>query len=121
MFKNSKNIVEFILQTFQVHLYFSCLPEDRVPYVNSLGEKHRIKQLLHQLPPHDNEHRWGDSHALNYFTISKEFCSIQCINLGKCKTSRVPLSQSIITAADVAEVFFCNFSNLNNIEICLLF
>ena len=42
---------------FQVHLYFSNLPEDKVPYVNSVGEKHRIKQLLHQLPPHDNETR----------------------------------------------------------------
>ena len=42
---------------FQVHLYFSTLPEDKVPYVNSVGEKHRIKQLLHQLPPHDNEVR----------------------------------------------------------------
>ena len=42
---------------FQVHLYFSTLPEDKVPYVNSAGEKHRIKQLLHQLPPHDNEVR----------------------------------------------------------------
>ena len=43
---------------FQVHLYFSTLPEDKVPYVNSVGEKHRIKQLLHQLPPHDNEVRY---------------------------------------------------------------
>ncbi len=42
----------------QVHLYFSCLSESKVPYVNSIGEKHRIKQLLHQLPPHDNEHRF---------------------------------------------------------------
>ncbi|KAF3812819.1 hypothetical protein GH733_019182 [Mirounga leonina] len=32
-----------------------CLPEDKVPYVNSPGEKYRIKQLLHQLPPHDSE------------------------------------------------------------------
>lgn len=39
----------------QVQLYFSCLPEDKVPYVNSPGEKYRIKQLLYQLPPHDNE------------------------------------------------------------------
>lgn len=36
-------------------MYFSCLPEDKVPYVNSPGEKHRIRQLLYQLPPHDNE------------------------------------------------------------------
>ena len=41
----------------QVHLYFSVLPEDKVPYVNSVGEKYRIRQLLHQLPPHDNEVR----------------------------------------------------------------
>lgn len=39
----------------QIQLYFACLPEEKVPYVNSLGEKHRIKQLLYQLPPHDNE------------------------------------------------------------------
>ena len=40
---------------FQVHQYMSALPEDKVPYVNSVGEKYRIKQLLQQLPPHDNE------------------------------------------------------------------
>lgn len=44
--------------SFQVHLYFSTLPDDKVPYVNSVGEKYRIKQLLHQLPPHDNEVKW---------------------------------------------------------------
>lgn len=43
--------------SFQVHQYYSSLPEEKVPYVNSPGEKHRIKQLLHQLPPHDNEVR----------------------------------------------------------------
>ena len=41
----------------QVHLFFSTLPDDKVPYVNSVGEKYRVKQLLHQLPPHDNEVR----------------------------------------------------------------
>lgn len=41
----------------QVYQYFSCLPEDRVPYVNSPGERNRIKQLLHQLPAHDSEVR----------------------------------------------------------------
>ncbi|XP_029105244.1 prickle-like protein 2 [Scleropages formosus] len=43
------------LKLEQVHQYYSSLPEDKVPYMNSPGEKHRIKQLLHQLPPHDNE------------------------------------------------------------------
>ncbi len=42
----------------QVHQYMSSLPEDKVPYINSVGEKYRIKQLLHQLPPHDNEARY---------------------------------------------------------------
>lgn len=45
----------------QVQMYFSCLPEEKVPYVNSPGEKHRIRQLLYQLPPHDNEVRYCQS------------------------------------------------------------
>ncbi|NWI10481.1 PRIC2 protein, partial [Crypturellus soui] len=49
------------LKPEQVHQYYSCLPEDKVPYVNSPGEKLRIKQLLHQLPPHDNEVRYCNS------------------------------------------------------------
>nr|XP_055049370.1 prickle-like protein 1a [Misgurnus anguillicaudatus]XP_055049371.1 prickle-like protein 1a [Misgurnus anguillicaudatus]XP_055049373.1 prickle-like protein 1a [Misgurnus anguillicaudatus]XP_055049374.1 prickle-like protein 1a [Misgurnus anguillicaudatus] len=49
------------LRPEQVQLYFSCLPEDKVPYVNSPGEKNRIKQLLYQLPPHDNEVRYCQS------------------------------------------------------------
>ena len=50
---------------FQVHLYFSTIPEDKIPYVNSVGEKYRIKQLLHQLPPHDNEVRYNISSFFN--------------------------------------------------------
>ncbi|ODM94475.1 Protein prickle [Orchesella cincta] len=46
------------LKPEQVHLYFSSVPEDKIPYVNSVGEKYRIKQLLNQLPPHDNESRY---------------------------------------------------------------
>lgn len=46
------------LKPEQVHVYFSSLPESKIPYVNSVGEKYRIKQLLHQLPPHDNEVRY---------------------------------------------------------------
>ncbi|KAM9376311.1 LOW QUALITY PROTEIN: prickle-like protein 1a [Pholidichthys leucotaenia] len=49
------------LKLEQVQLYFSCLPEEKIPYVNSPGEKFRIKQLLYQLPPHDNEVRYGQS------------------------------------------------------------
>ncbi|XP_013404765.1 prickle-like protein 2 isoform X2 [Lingula anatina] len=49
------------LKPDQVHQYMSALPEDRVPYLNSVGEKYRIKQLLQQLPPHDNEIRYCNS------------------------------------------------------------
>ncbi|XP_072571064.1 prickle-like protein 2b isoform X2 [Paramormyrops kingsleyae] len=49
------------LKPEQVHQYYSSFPEEKVPYVNSAGEKHRIKQLLHQLPPHDNEVRYCNS------------------------------------------------------------
>ena len=38
-----------------VHMYFSALPQEKVPYVNSMGEKYRVKQLLYQLPPQDSE------------------------------------------------------------------
>ena len=31
------------------------LPEDKIPYVSSIGEQYRAKQLLYQLPPHDSE------------------------------------------------------------------
>ncbi|XP_069361529.1 protein espinas-like isoform X2 [Maniola hyperantus] len=51
------------LRPEQVHLYFSALPEDKVPYVNSIGERYRLKQLLQQLPPQDNEVRY--CHALS--------------------------------------------------------
>lgn len=50
-----------LLSLSQVHVYFSALPEDKVPYVNSVGERYRVRQLLHQLPPHDNEVRYCHS------------------------------------------------------------
>ncbi|KAM8829909.1 uncharacterized protein prickle3 isoform 1-T1 [Synchiropus picturatus] len=49
------------LKPEQVYQYFSCLPEDRIPYVNSPGERYRIKQLLHQLPAHDSEPQYCHS------------------------------------------------------------
>ncbi|KAM4696776.1 prickle planar cell polarity protein 3 [Rhinophrynus dorsalis] len=42
----------------QVHQFFSYLPEDKIPYINSPGERYRLRQLLHQLPPHDSEARY---------------------------------------------------------------
>lgn len=56
-FSRATNIIptNLFISHFQVHLYFSTIPEDKVPYVNSVGERYRVKQLLQQLPPHDNE------------------------------------------------------------------
>uniref|UniRef100_H2YZ87 Uncharacterized protein n=1 Tax=Ciona savignyi TaxID=51511 RepID=H2YZ87_CIOSA len=39
----------------QVRYYFTSLPEDKVPVVDSIGDKYRVRQLLHQLPPHDDK------------------------------------------------------------------
>ncbi|XP_075440818.1 prickle planar cell polarity protein 3 isoform X2 [Ascaphus truei] len=39
----------------QVTQYFSCLPQDKVPNIQSAGERYRVRQLLRQLPPHDSE------------------------------------------------------------------
>lgn len=47
--------LSLFLSVLQVRLYFSQIPDDKVPYVNSPGEQYRVRQLLHQLPPHDNE------------------------------------------------------------------
>lgn len=49
------------LKPSQVQQYFSSIPDDKIPYANSYGEKYRIKQLLYQLPPHDNEARYCGS------------------------------------------------------------
>lgn len=70
-----KETCQFNLQwILQVQIYFSCLPEEKVPYVNSPGEKYRIRQLLYQLPPHDNEvcefcHDFCCSSASNYSSL----------------------------------------------------
>lgn len=67
-------------------MYFSCLPEDKVPYVNSPGEKHRIRQLLYQLPPHDNEVSarenlfYRDPLYYQFSTFFFYYLSLCCVN-----------------------------------------
>ncbi|XP_061408060.1 prickle planar cell polarity protein 3-like [Lethenteron reissneri] len=62
----------------QVQRYFRALPEDRVPLVSSVGERHRVRQLLRQLPPHDHEPRYCSSldaageRALRSFTAARQ-------------------------------------------------
>lgn len=36
----------------------SSLPEEKVPYVDSHGERYRNKQIIVQLPPYDSEARF---------------------------------------------------------------
>lgn len=36
-------------------MYFACLPEDKIPYINSTGEEWRTRQLHYQLPPQDSD------------------------------------------------------------------
>ncbi|XP_060586755.1 prickle planar cell polarity protein 3-B-like isoform X2 [Ruditapes philippinarum] len=66
------------LKPEQVHQYFRALPEEKVPYLNSLGEKYRVRQLLQQLPPHDNEVRYCNSlseeekHELRMFSAQRK-------------------------------------------------
>lgn len=46
------------LKPNMVHMYFAALPEEKIPYVNSSGEKWRLRQLRHQLPPQDSDPRY---------------------------------------------------------------
>ena len=61
-----------------MHLYFSALTEDKIPYVNSIGEKYRVKQLLYQLPPHDSEARYcqglseDEKRELRLFSVQRK-------------------------------------------------
>ncbi|XP_052873835.1 protein prickle-like [Anopheles cruzii] len=93
------------LRPDQVHLYFSAIPEDKVPYVNSIGERHRVRQLLQQLPPHDNEVRYCHSltdeerkelklfsaqrkrEALGRGTVKQLSTTLICERCGECASS----------------------------------
>uniref|UniRef100_A0A8W7P6T5 Protein prickle n=1 Tax=Anopheles coluzzii TaxID=1518534 RepID=A0A8W7P6T5_ANOCL len=93
------------LRPDQVHLYFSAIPEDKVPYVNSIGERHRVRQLLQQLPPHDNEVRYCHSltdeerkelklfsaqrkrEALGRGTVKQITTTLICERCGECASS----------------------------------
>lgn len=36
----------------------NSLTEEKIPYVDSVGERYRNRQIILQLPPHDNESRF---------------------------------------------------------------
>ncbi|EFO90437.1 hypothetical protein CRE_15138 [Caenorhabditis remanei] len=46
------------LKPNMVHAYFACLPENKVPFIGSAGEKWRQRQSRYQLPPQDSDVRY---------------------------------------------------------------
>lgn len=91
------------MKKFQVHQYYNSLPEEKVPYINSAGEKYRLKQLLHQLPPHDNE------------VESDEICRLHAIVSLLCpRVNKQELSflmTSLKWENSVVQVRYCNMLN----------
>lgn len=75
--------IKINLFNFQVHLYFATIPEDKVPYVNSVGERYRVKQLLQQLPPQDN------AVSVQNSFIKKHFIFFWAEKAMTCQFSRV--------------------------------
>ncbi|XP_046663029.1 protein prickle-like [Homalodisca vitripennis] len=49
----------------EIRQYFSALPPAKIPFVDSLGERYRVHQLLRQMPPQDNEARFTRHHQLS--------------------------------------------------------
>ncbi|KAL8609915.1 hypothetical protein ACOMHN_016390 [Nucella lapillus] len=86
-----------------VHRYFSCLTDDKVPHLNSAGEKYRIRQLLQQLPPHDNEVRYCnglsdvEKHELRMFSAQRKQES-----LGRGSVKPLPLTSTASACAKCA-------------------
>ncbi|XP_055387029.1 protein prickle [Condylostylus longicornis] len=97
------------LRPDQVRLYFSLIPDDKVPYVNSPGERYRVRQLLQQLPPHDNEVRYCHSlteeerKELRLFSTQRKRDALgrgtarQLLNIKQCNGC-----EDIISAGDIA-------------------
>lgn len=84
-----KEVHECVWLLIQVQLYFACLSEEKVPYVNSPGEKYRIKQLLYQLPPHDNE-VGIDNHVCSAGMRQRDIFPFWAISLWFLKYNLIP-------------------------------
>lgn len=82
----------------------SCLPEDKVPYINSPGEKYRIRQLLQQLPPHDNQIRYCNSlseeekRELHIFSSRRKREA-----LGRGSARQLPITDTNSTCSNVSK------------------
>lgn len=97
----------------------NCLPEDKVPYINSLGEKYRIRQLLQQLPPHDNQIRYCNSlteeekRELHVFSSRRKR---EALGRGSVRQLPVALEQNI-TCPNVSRFIHFHYLYLYNFYI----
>ncbi|VDL74790.1 unnamed protein product [Nippostrongylus brasiliensis] len=99
-------VLEEYAWVFQVHMYFAALPEEKVPYVNSSGEKWRVRQLRHQLPPQDSDPRYcsrlstEEEDELRLFERRRK---VEC--LGRGAVDRVPYDDQNRKCATCSEPF----------------
>jgi hypothetical protein len=97
------------LKADQVHQYFMSIPEEKIPYVNSYGEKHRIKQLLYQLPPHDNEARYCNPLTNEELEQLKLFSQQRKREaLGRAIARQIPLTNSGQIICKCVRIFYIN-------------
>jgi prickle len=80
----------------QVQQYLSCLLEDKVPSLNSVGKKSRLHQLLQQLPPQDSDARYcnvlteDEKRELHTFSVQRKREA-----LGRGAARPLPLSMQV--------------------------
>ncbi|CAF2590955.1 unnamed protein product [Rotaria sp. Silwood2] len=85
------------LKAEQVRQFFKCFPEDKVPFLNSIGEKYRTKMLEEQLPPHDSDPKYCRSLNEDEKNELRIFNEQQRHNaLGRGSAKQLPLTQSPI-------------------------
>ncbi|CAF1238783.1 unnamed protein product [Rotaria magnacalcarata] len=83
------------LKAEQVRQFFKCFPEDKVPFLNSIGEKYRTKMLEEQLPPHDSDPKYCRTLTEDERNELKIFNEQQRHNaLGRGSARQLPLTQS---------------------------
>jgi len=83
------------LKAEQVRQFFKCFPEDKVPFLNSIGEKYRTKMLEEQLPPHDSDPKYCRSLTEDEKNELRIFNEQQRHNaLGRGSARQLPLTQS---------------------------
>ena len=93
----------------------SALPEDKIPYVNSPGEKYRNRQLIYQLPAHDSE-----SQYCNKLSESEK----RELKLFNSQRKREALARGLVKQVTSEGLFceeVCNILSLSNFEKLIIF